>query len=74
VRAEAVERCPRSNPLKAAFMSLMIPHYQGVIVMAQLAPDRAAHQELRNPAGQITSFQTTEISQMNAWLSAWYGL
>ena len=60
--------------LDAVFMSLMIPHHQMAIDMANLAPQRAAHQELKDLASAIVSSQSAEIQEMNAWLSAWYGL
>jgi uncharacterized protein (DUF305 family) len=62
------------NRLEAVFLSQMIPHHQGALEMAQLVPSRAAHQELKDLAGRITSSQSAEISQMNAWLAVWYGL
>src|SRR5205823_3342382 len=60
--------------LEAVFMSLMIPHHQAAIDMAQLVPERAAHQELKDLAQQINSSQSAEITQMKAWLADWYGL
>ena len=42
--------------------------------MANLAPDRAAHQELKDLARNIVDSQTAENAQMNEWLAAWYGL
>jgi uncharacterized protein (DUF305 family) len=62
------------NRLEAVFMSLMIPHHQGAIDMANLAPERASHQELKDLASSIIQSQTAEIGQMNGWLAAWYGL
>jgi uncharacterized protein (DUF305 family) len=53
---------------------MMIPHHESAIRMAQLVPDRAAHQELKDLAGQIIASQSAEISQMNTWLSSWFGL
>jgi uncharacterized protein (DUF305 family) len=60
--------------LEATFMSLMIPHHQAAIGMATQAPQRAAHQELKDLAASIVSSQSAEIQQMNGWLGAWYGL
>ena len=60
--------------LEAVFMSQMIPHHQGAIEMAALVPDRAAHQELKDLATNISTSQAAEIDQMNSWLSSWYGL
>jgi uncharacterized protein (DUF305 family) len=62
------------NRLEAVFMSLMIPHHQGAIALASLAPDRAAHPELVDLARRIVESQSAEIDQLNAWLAAWYGL
>ena len=60
--------------LEAVFLSMMIPHHEVAISMARLVPDRAAHQELKDLAGQIISSQSAEIGQMNTWLADWYGL
>lgn len=60
--------------LEAVFMSQMIPHHQGALDMAALAADRAAHQELKDMAKNITTSQSAEIDQMNGWLKDWYGL
>jgi uncharacterized protein (DUF305 family) len=62
------------NRLEAVFMSLMIPHHQGAVGMANLALDRAARPELKELAGQVIASQSAEIEQMNTWLAAWYGL
>jgi uncharacterized protein (DUF305 family) len=63
-----------ANRLEAVFMSLMIPHHQGAIELADLAPGRAAHSELVDFARRIVESQSAEIGQMNVWLAAWYGL
>jgi len=60
--------------LEVAFMSLMIPHHQGAIDMAMLAPDRASHQEVKDLAESIIRSQGDEITTMNGWLSSRYGL
>jgi uncharacterized protein (DUF305 family) len=52
----------------------MIPHHQAAIEMANLAPQRAAHQELTDLAADIVSSQSAELQQMNSWLWEWYGL
>ncbi|GIW07510.1 MAG: hypothetical protein KatS3mg060_2315 [Dehalococcoidia bacterium] len=49
------------NRLEVVFMSLMVPHHQGAIDMATLAPDRAAHQEIKDLAQQIIGSQSGEI-------------
>ena len=52
----------------------MIPHHQDAIDMANLVPDRTAHQELKDLAQSIMQSQGDEISKMNSWLGSWYGL
>jgi uncharacterized protein (DUF305 family) len=62
------------NRLEVVFLSQMIPHHQDAIDMANLVPDRAAHQELKDLAGGIIQSQSDEISKMNGWLGSWYSL
>ena len=60
--------------LEVVFMTLMIPHHQSATDMANLVPDRASHQELKDLAGNIIRTQGEEISTMNSLLASWYGL
>jgi uncharacterized protein (DUF305 family) len=60
--------------LEAVFMAMMIPHHEGAIEMANLALDRAAHDELKALARAIIASQSAEIEQMNRWLAEWYGM
>jgi len=62
------------NRLEVVFLSQMIPHHEGALEMAQLATERANHQELKELARSINTSQTAEIATMNDWLKAWYGL
>ena len=62
------------NRLEVAFLAQMIPHHQSAIDMANLVPDRAAHQELKDLAESITRSQGDEITKMNGWLAIWYSL
>lgn len=55
------------------FIENMIPHHQGAIEMAQLAPSRATHSEIKKLAESIIQDQTREINQMRTWYKAWYG-
>ena len=74
-RALAPPRSRFSAPrLDAVFLSMMIPHHQGAIDMANLVPTRAAHQQLRDLATGIIQSQTAEINQMNGWLAVWFNL
>src|SRR3989344_2236288 len=47
-----------------AFLSEMIMHHQGAVVMAQAALQNSQHQEIKDMAKAIISAQTTEINQM----------
>jgi uncharacterized protein (DUF305 family) len=60
--------------LEVVFLSQMIPHHQGAIEMANLVPDRAAHQELKDLSSQIITSQAGGIDRMSGWLSSWYSL
>jgi uncharacterized protein (DUF305 family) len=54
------------------FLDMMIPHHESAVVMAQIALERAEHQEIRALAESIIAAQTAEIAQMQAWRDAWY--
>jgi uncharacterized protein (DUF305 family) len=60
--------------LDAVVLSMMIPHHQGAIDMANLVPARASHQQLRDLATSIIQSQLAEIHQMNNWLATWFNL
>lgn len=55
-----------------AFLSEMIVHHQGAVVMAEAALQNAKHQEIKDMANAIIAAQTTEIKQMQDWQKAWY--
>jgi uncharacterized protein (DUF305 family) len=59
---------------EAVFMSLMVPHHQDAIDMANLALSRANHQEVKDLAQAIIQSQTAENQQMQSWLAAWFNL
>jgi uncharacterized protein (DUF305 family) len=42
-----------AGDVDAAFASMMIDHHNGAVAMARLAEDRAEHDEIRRPAGEI---------------------
>lgn len=54
------------------WMSMMIQHHEGAIMMAELVPDRANHAELKALAQEIIAMQSQEIEQMTMWLKQWY--
>ena len=55
-----------------AFIDMMIPHHEGAVAMAKVALERGEHEEIRAMAEEIISAQDTEITQLQAWRTAWY--
>src|SRR5664280_3463847 len=56
------------NAADLAFAQQMIVHHQGAIEMADLAPSRAASQQVKDLAARIKAAQGPEIEQMQGWL------
>lgn len=54
------------------FLSEMIMHHEGAVLMAQSALRDAGHQEIKDMARAIISAQTSEINQMKGWQKSWY--
>jgi uncharacterized protein (DUF305 family) len=54
-----------------AFLEMMIAHHQGAIDMANLAPTRAKHEEIKTLSQEIITAQKKEISDMQQWLMEW---
>lgn len=54
-----------------AFIEMMIPHDEGMIAVAKLAPTQAKHDEIKKLAGEIVSTQTTQINDMKMWQANW---
>ena len=59
------------NAADVAFAQQMIVHHPGAIEMADLAPSRAASQQVKDLAVRIKAAQDPEIQQMQGWLSTW---
>jgi uncharacterized protein (DUF305 family) len=56
--------------LEKAFLTEMIPHHEGAIVMAQaVLADPSARTDLRKLATDIVLAQENEIAQMKKWLA-----
>lgn len=55
-----------------AFLSEMIMHHQGAVVMAQAALRDAEHEEIKQLTRNIIETQTAEIEQMQEWYRQWY--
>ena len=54
------------------FLSAMIPHHDGAVVMAKDALQKSKRPEIQTLAKAIISSQTAEIKQMKQWQQAWY--
>ena len=55
------------------FITMMIPHHEDAIAMADLALTRADHPEIKQLAKNIKTSQSQEIEQMRTWYKKWYG-
>ncbi len=55
------------------FIEQMIPHHEGAIEMANLALQKASHQEIKNLSVSIITSQTAEIIKMREWYKDWFG-
>ena len=55
------------------FIEQMIPHHEDAITMADLALEKAEHQEIVLLAQDIKRTQSNEIKKMQDWYKEWYG-
>ena len=55
-----------------AFLSEMIMHHQGAVVMAEAVLENSKRPELIKLAKDIISAQTKEIQMMKDWQKAWF--
>lgn len=60
-----------AKPFDKAFLSMMIPHHAGAIVMANQVLN-SKRPEIRKLGEQIIAAQAKEIGQMQNWRVAWY--
>jgi uncharacterized protein (DUF305 family) len=72
VAAPASADAPRSKA-EREFLVEMIGHHTMAVEMAEMAQEKATHQELKDMADDIVRTQTAEIRQMRGWLRSWYG-
>lgn len=54
------------------FLSEMIIHHQGAVLMAQSALKNAKHQEIKDLSQNIITAQNKEIAEMQRWYKDWY--
>ena len=67
----AAEVSAEHNDADVAFAQTMIVHHRQAIDMADLAADRAANEEVKLLAEQISAAQGPEIQMMTGFLHAW---
>jgi uncharacterized protein (DUF305 family) len=60
------------NEFDKAFLSEMITHHQGAVVMAQAVLQSSKRPELVKLANDIISAQTKEIEMMKGWQKSWF--
>ena len=63
-----------SMPFDQRFLEAMISHHEGALHMAEMALTMSERDEIRTLAENIIAAQTTEIVQMQLWLTEWYGV
>lgn len=56
------------------FLTSLIDRHASAVQLAELAADRATHEELQTFAAQLQTNQAAEVEQVQAWLQTWYGL
>lgn len=72
--ADAPAPAKQQAGFEVEFLTGMIDHHAMAVMMAELCPDRAVHEELRSLCEQIMTTQIHEIELMQSWLQDWYGL
>jgi uncharacterized protein (DUF305 family) len=65
---------PGAARMETEFLNGMVPHHRSAVAMAQVALDKATHQELKDMARNIIDDQTREVDEMTRWLHDWYGV
>lgn len=55
----------------AAFLASMIEHHEGAVKMAELAEDRAKHDEIKQLSRRMQTDQGSEIAHMKALQNMW---
>ena len=72
IAAPASANTPRSKA-ERMFLVDMVGHHEMAVDMAEMAKEKATHQELKDMADDVIRTQTAEIRQMRSWLKKWYG-
>lgn len=61
-----------SKNIDAYFIEQMIPHHEDAIAMADVALQKAEHQEIKQLAEGIKTSQSREIEKMKKWHADWF--
>ncbi len=61
------------DELDLAFLQQMIVHHEGAVMMAKKLVAGTNRPELKKMGEDIIRVQTTEIEQMESWLTTWFG-
>ena len=57
---------------EAAYLAMMIHHHQDGVKMAEMVPNKAKSDKLKQMAKKIAADQQKEIGQMTGWLKQWH--
>ncbi len=61
------------NEFDKAFLTEMVMHHEGAVVMAKAVLTSSDRPELKKLANEIIVAQNKEVSQMRAWYKMWFG-
>jgi uncharacterized protein (DUF305 family) len=61
------------NEFDKVFLTEMVMHHEGAVVMAQAVLTSTDRPELKKLANEIIVAQNKEVSQMRAWYKMWFG-
>ena len=62
------------NEFDKAFLTEMVMHHKGAVVMAQAVLTSTDRPELKKLANEIILAQNKEVTQMREWYKSWYGV
>ncbi len=62
-----------SKPFDQRFITAMVSHHEGAIVMAKDARTKAEHAEIKQLAEAIIKAQAAEVRQLQQWNREWFG-
>jgi uncharacterized protein (DUF305 family) len=72
-RQHSPDDLAEADDVDVAFASMMIDHHNGAIAMAELALERAGHEEIRELAADVIEAQQAEIERMEPHASGEHG-